>query len=261
MWRDPRDTSVSRPRWYCRIEDYHPFPHAVPWKHRGKPLEQIPQNMFRDGVRTLPVTAYRKIVQLADLPPLPPEDARASPGRLPPLNAVRPTIVGQDDDLLALVTRGPGGAHAGGPAPRSPHRRLVGTRAEEIAHKYLSDNRTECEIAELRYVAKLGETPGWDIEYRKTNGESICVEVKGTTARQFVAIEITAGEWDAARLHRDRYQLCLVADCFSRTPQMRFIRDPYTRMEQGDFVAMPLAWRLQREAPAERKDSTATSEP
>ena len=48
-----------------------------------------------------------------------------------------------------------------------------------IAHKYFLDNAGTLGAKNIRWVARQGLTPGWDIEYEDGAGELIAVEVKG----------------------------------------------------------------------------------
>jgi hypothetical protein len=42
-----------------------PFPKDVPWKADDIRLDDVPKNMFRNGVRRLPANVYRRIIELA----------------------------------------------------------------------------------------------------------------------------------------------------------------------------------------------------
>jgi len=59
----------------------------------------------------------------------------------------------------------------------------------------------------IRWLSRDGITPVWDIEYEDQNGQTIAVEVKGSTAPLFGNIEVTVGEWNAALTLKDRYWL------------------------------------------------------
>jgi hypothetical protein len=95
-------------------------------------------------------------------------------------------------------------------------------------------------------VANEGETPGWDVEY-KSERKLVCIEVKATSGPALPAIELTAGEWAAAQIHRDRYVLALVANVRSDRPSVEFFRDPFKLVNNGTFSVEPLAWRLRRD--------------
>jgi len=52
--------------------------------------------------------------------------------------------------------------------------------------------------------------PGWDIDYIDKDGVLQRVEVKGTTGAAFTGIQMTRGEFEAAKKHRGNYWLFLV---------------------------------------------------
>lgn len=55
----------------------------------------------------------------------------------------------------------------------------IGRRAEEIVLRYLHEHSGELQASNIRWIAKEGLTPGWDIQYANAAGETISVEVKG----------------------------------------------------------------------------------
>jgi|GEM_PF-2243452 len=65
VWRDAAipETAPKRGwRWFCSISDYVPFPEPVSWKRNGELFEQIKQNRFRDGVRSISQETYDAIL-------------------------------------------------------------------------------------------------------------------------------------------------------------------------------------------------------
>jgi Domain of unknown function (DUF3883) len=75
-------------------------------------------------------------------------------------------------------------------------------------------------ILSIAWVSHRGRTSGWDIEFVNENGETVSVEVKGMTGGVFQSIEITAQEWEAAKMRRDKYWLVLVTNCLSTQPKI-----------------------------------------
>jgi hypothetical protein len=70
VWRDAAipETAPKRGwRWFCSISDYVPFPEPVSWKRNGELFEQIKQNRFRDGVRSISQETYEAILEGAGL--------------------------------------------------------------------------------------------------------------------------------------------------------------------------------------------------
>jgi hypothetical protein len=96
----------------------------------------------------------------------------------------------------------------------------------------------------IRWVAAEGSTPGWDLQYENQEGDLIAIEVKGTTAPQFGSIDITAGEWNAARALGDRYWLYLVANCGTTQPVLQRLRNPVQLLESGSAQLVPVVYRF-----------------
>jgi hypothetical protein len=68
IWLDPRTEGQSRKAWYCAVEDFRRFSVPVAAKLDGKLLEDIPANLWRDGVRSLAASTYTQIMSLAGEP-------------------------------------------------------------------------------------------------------------------------------------------------------------------------------------------------
>ena len=65
IWVDPEPRNEGRKAWYCGIDDYRRFAVPVPAKIDGVTLEQIPANLWRDGVRTIDPEVFNRILTLA----------------------------------------------------------------------------------------------------------------------------------------------------------------------------------------------------
>jgi hypothetical protein len=123
---------------------------------------------------------------------------------------------------------------------------IVGRRAEEIVIKLLQETLTEEERQSIRWISRMGETPGWDIDYVASDGQTIGIEVKGTTGKSFPNVEITSNEWDAACELQDRYWLYLVTSCVTDTPKVQRINNPSELNNKGEIKVTPLLWKLER---------------
>jgi hypothetical protein len=56
VWRDPSIDPKAPKRtwkWFCSLSEYIPFISPVSWMKLGKTLEQIPKNLFGNGVRRI----------------------------------------------------------------------------------------------------------------------------------------------------------------------------------------------------------------
>jgi hypothetical protein len=68
IWLDPPVSSTApkgKWAWYCGIEDYFPFPVAVPAKIDGRFFETIKANTWRNGVRAVPQQMFGRILAAA----------------------------------------------------------------------------------------------------------------------------------------------------------------------------------------------------
>jgi hypothetical protein len=238
------------PTWRCGIEQYIPFPRPVAAKTvDGKYLEQIDRNLWAK-VRRIKPELFSKIIRLAgiELAFDPKRTSQDGPPIFPPVDQTTPVLAPPGTVLFKSRPGRGGGVNARGSLKRSRFSKALGDRAEEIALKYLAQTLPPGLSATLRWIARDGETPGWDIQYGPKKGFT-AVEVKGTTGKHFSCIEMTAGEWNAARILRKRFFLMLVSECKSATPQIEVIEDPFTFYEEGSITAQPLSWRLGRIIP------------
>lgn len=220
IWADP-----SKPRaWYCAIEAYERFTTPVPAKIDEVLLEQIPRNIWRDGVRNLDLNVYERIMALANAAhhePQPPVEAHVTATSTDLI--VPPRLIGPRGNASPI-----GSAYR-----KSKRAKEIGDWAEGVALRHIVatiPGATSC-----IHRAANGETPGWDIDYMDEAGVLQRVEVKGTTAAAFTGIQMTAGELEAAKGHGTSYWLCLVAECLTKTPKVQLIRDPASYLDNGDW--------------------------
>jgi hypothetical protein len=144
----------------------------------------------------------------------------------------KPTVVGGESEL-------PSGRYAKHAAP-------VGRRAEEIAHRFLLEHSEEMGASKIRWIAREGLTPGWDLQYENGKGDVIAVEVKGTTGPLFGSIDITVGEWNAALAMADRYWIYLIANCCGTEPIVQRMQNPGRLLEAGEAELAPVVYRFLR---------------
>jgi hypothetical protein len=143
----------------------------VPAKIDNVLLETIPQNFWRDGVRALDPAVYQRIMDLA--------------AAQPPLSAAAPppaeVIISASDSLIMPPAPVPGpGSGIRSSFRKSKQAKVVGDWAEGIALRYIQEQMAGC--ADCVHRAAVGETPGWDIDFRDADGVLQRVEVKGTVA-------------------------------------------------------------------------------
>jgi len=226
---DPATEGSSRPSWFCDIENYVPFPTPVPAKPNGVFFETIPQNAWRNGVRSLDLAAFGAILTAAGSTPS---------------SAVAAAPLGLVEVSNLIVPKAHTGTRTGRARlgyRRSKRAKEIGDWAEQRVLKFL-ESLGGC--AEIVHRAAQGETPGWDIDYRDAGGVLHRVEVKGTVAAAFTHIDLTANELRAAQEHGDGYWIYLIASCMGSQPWIQRICHPARLLEGGDWVAKPAVYSI-----------------
>lgn len=230
---DPATMGQSRPSWFCTIEDYVPFTPPVPAKPEGVFYEIIPQNMWRNGVRSIDQATFDRILEAAGAIMTPPSPT--------PIAAVGQPL--EADDLI--IPKGKvagGGGKAGGVSyRRSKRAKEVGDWAEHLVVEFL---KTQGGCVDIVHRAAVLETPGWDIDYRDEHGVLHRVEVKGTVGGAFSAIDLTANELRAAQQHGSEYWIFLVANCLTDHPRIQRICAPSDKLAAGAWVATPALYSV-----------------
>ena len=242
IWQDldqPRNTPARQRRWFCAIENYEPFDVPVPAKNDGVAYERIGTSLgWRTGVREISLNVFDRILSAAhSRTPTSPTLAR---------DTLSATLT-VEDDPIRLFLRMPSSARFGatsGGSRRSDRARAVGDWAEERVLKHLRERLSGRGRDSLRWVAREGKTPGWDISYEGDDGQLVAVEVKGTTLSRFPSLEMTSNEWSAAERMGSQYVLALVVGVCSNKTRVALMQDPFAAKRRGLFVVEPLSWRL-----------------
>ena len=242
VWQDrdqPRNTPTRQRRWFCAIEDYQPFDVPIPAKNDGVAYERIGTALgWRTGVREISLDIFDRILSTA-------HSRTPTPPTLTP-DTSRATLT-VEDDPIRLFLRRPRSARLGttsGGSRRSDRAREVGDWAEERVLKHLRERLSSRCRDSLRWVAREGKTPGWDISYEGDDGQLVAVEVKGTTLSRFPSLEMTNNEWSAAERMGSRYLLALVVGVYSSETRVALMQDPFAAKGRGLFAVEPLSWRL-----------------
>lgn len=234
VWLDERsrEAAAVERNWFCSIEDYRPFARTVSAREGNGYLEGIPKNRLQN-IRRLPISIYDTILFRAFGDATPAHSTAGQPNQ--------ESQFAEDPSTIFLPRREAqldGNLPTGGYPPRSARAKLIGDGAELLVMAWLLDGHAG-PLRELRHVAKVGEKPGWDIEYRAASGRLQRVEVKGTTLNAFANVEFTANELAAARVYKDDYWLYLVALCESNAPKITRIRNP-----AASLLAEPVVYRM-----------------
>jgi Domain of unknown function (DUF3883) len=201
-----------------------PFSPPVPAKPEGVFYEQIPQNMWRNGVRDLAPDVFERIVAAASV----------HQGNGSPKHQVAPSAPVEADGLIIPRDRDVGGGDKTGSWRKSKRAKEIGDWAEIAALKFIHQ---ELKVTNAVHRAAQGETPGWDIDFTDKTGQFHRVEVKGTVAGVFNTIDFTAGELRAAHVHSDEYWIYFVANCLTDRPRIQRTRNPAALLNSGQWVA------------------------
>lgn len=234
VWRD-ESISTTAPKsswqWYCSIEEYIPFNTAVPFKINGIPFENIPPNLWGVGIRSISEETYQNILSDAGIKN---EALTEVVYTLPALKEVKL------QESTCLLPRAP-------QSEKSNHRtsnryskraKQIGDRAEELVFEWI---KQEVPNNKVRWLAKEGLTPGWDIEFEDENGQTIAVEVKASVGKAFLDFEVTQNELDAAKRLGSHYWFYLVADCFGEAPIIQKIS---AKELESTLYTTPVRWRV-----------------
>ena len=271
-------------RWCASICDYRPFEKTVYWTDGVRPIEDLDEYDWLEMVRDISIDTYSRILEFERSPivaePQPFEIGPAqienlvafdkllekfglndivvetrSSGTLvmPKIEEVTPRTIDPSSIMMAIKTRPemPSGESqkassvASNNYRRSKNSVAIGNRAEEIVYRLLQDESPVMGYQSVRWVAREGEKPGWDIEVVDRRGVFHSVEVKGASGKIFPSIEVTAAEWQAAEERRERYWLFLVTECAGKHPKIQQIKDPVSLVQNGTLALSPLIWRLE----------------
>jgi hypothetical protein len=242
-------TSDGKPKdyqWFCEILDYIPFIRPVPFKIAGVHFENISSNLWRDGVRNISEETYHSILTKAHIAFVGDEPVvQSNSPFIPKIIDINPFILGDHQKVFVpsiseKLENKESGSQDWRSSRHSKYAKLYGDHSEEIVYKIL----TEKKLANLRWNARENDKPGWDLQYHDEKKNLVAVEVKGTSGKRFLNVEVTSREWEAAEKVGAQYNLYLVADCLSTAPKIQIINNPYSLYQNNQLLVEPLAYRL-----------------
>lgn len=219
--------------YYCAIDDYQCFASPVPAKLDGKLLEEIPKNLWRDGVRSLDKSVFNKIIKLAKIYSIPSTNTKTAELSITSSDAlIVPAKIGSARNSRASnqIYR------------KSKRAKEVGDWAEAIVLRFLEE--TFQGISKLSHRAAMGEMPGWDIDFEDTAGKLQRIEVKGSISSAFIGVDLTANEKRAAETHGASYWLYLVADCLTDNPKIQTIQNSAEKLQLGEWTLEPAVYTV-----------------
>jgi len=232
-------------RWYCEISEYFPFLRPVPFRINNEFFEKISDNLWSVAVRNISDHTFQAILNAASI-----EFAEGEPlitnssPVIPNIDSVNPLIVsGQNQIFLPHPDSEKEKERSSDSTAKSgrytKYSKLYGDHSEKVVYNMLQENNSQ----QLRWTARDNEKPGWDIEYYD-NDNLTAVEVKATSGKRFLSVDITSNEWKAAKEKGSQYNLYLVADCLSTKPKIQIINDPYFLYLEKKISVDPLLYRL-----------------
>lgn len=237
----PEGTPGHQTLWIASIDSYEKFDAPVPFTtDSGQYLEPRGDEpaYWRQGVREIDETTYAKIIELGLV------------GRSPtkPANEQDQAVLIPDgfSPLSEIIAGSKGSAGSSGSGQRRyaapKNTKWVGDLAEHTVFEYLK--RTEG-TSQVTWLERDGLRPGWDIEYVDESGETIRVEVKGTTLAQMASCELTANEWKQAQAYGNKYQLYLVTGVGKgKTPKISKLVDPAGIVSSNPTALQPTSYSL-----------------
>lgn len=249
---ETEDLPPIKRRWIAKIADYSPFPKKVPFRSADGTyaellLKEVRKNWWGVGVRSISGSAYRSILQAGGLVVdiSPPEMAApliATPTSASVTELWRPSRVKAKLD---------GSTKKVFDFRRLSRRsKVIGDAAEKLFFERLCASEPDASRREMiRWVAREGLTPGYDIEDAR-DGKKIAYEVKGTTLKEFLSIEMTFNELECAKELQADFVLVLVTGVLGSKPRIAEYANPAKAIVDGTLAAQPTMFSLRLNASA-----------
>lgn len=162
---------------------------------------------------------------------------------------IQPPAITEEPNVIEFVPREPNtknGAKAGaGDARRvSKESKKIGDKGEEIAFNFevARVSKFGGSIKEVKWVAREGSTPGWDICSVEQDGEPRYIEVKSSVTQKVSNLILTRTEFLAAAAQKWKYCIYLITDVMKSRPTIEIIRDPIKRIADGQLTAIEDSW-------------------
>jgi hypothetical protein len=247
----PDSTTTHLPKgqwkWLADIVNFVPFSANVPMRDSdGNYLElgapQVPaKNYWGIGVRAIDKAKYDAIIALG---------AQSSKPGLLPVSEVAGALSESPEELLqARPPRTEADVRNTKTfnTRRSGQAKVTGDAAEKLFFEYLCSLEPDpAKREEIVWVARDGETPGFDIEDRRNKNQPIAYEIKGTVGSAFPSFEFTENEMRAAKALGERYVIVLVTGCLGNAPVFERIANPAALFGTGVLEAMPSVYRIEK---------------
>jgi hypothetical protein len=128
----------------------------------------------------------------------------------------------------------------------SKESKKVGDRGEELVFdlEVAKLKKLGCDPSGVKWLAREGITPGWDITSIDEFGQPLHIEVKASIGADVSNLILTANEYSAAKDHKSKYCIYLVTNVMKERPTIEIIRDPLKRIKSGELTAEISAWLI-----------------
>ncbi|MBU8768770.1 DUF3883 domain-containing protein [Cytobacillus oceanisediminis] len=235
----------NKNQYFAELDDYIPFSEPIIFKEKDEYLEYVSKsNYWRDGVRNVTEEVYTKILSRTNL------DIKSTHSgeieveikeeTLPSLTVVSPKLA---NNLLSQKTTmgiGRSSKKSNRGNTFSKNAKKIGDRAEEIVFEYLK----KCKMTNIRWLAKEGEKPGYDISCFTPSGEKIYIEVKGTTTNKFDGFILTSNELEASKDLGGKFFIYFVTECLSTNPKIQPVQNPYEKLKFNEWLKTPISYKV-----------------
>lgn len=232
-------------RWTAAIQSWSPFLSTVRAQSEdGTYVEagdrQLPGNYWRDGVRPIHFAQYCEILSLADASPI---SAQTTDKLIELSGELKPA----ESSLIKakLPSKGTSSSPGLNVQPRrSKNSTVIGRAAEKLFYNHLRSESPGHLHEKIRWLASLGETPGYDIQDDRDPEGITAYEVKGTTSSHFSAIIMTSNEIACAHKLANAYAVVLVSGVGTPTPRFQIARNPSQWILANQARVEPTAFAL-----------------
>ena len=125
----------------------------------------------------------------------------------------------------------------------------IGDAAEKIVLEFEKARLTEAGrgdlVGKIRWLAKEGEFPGYDILSFEEDGTERWIEVKGTKGDEISSVELTNNEYQKAKTTpQGIYHIYIVTKVFRNKQNIEILKDPARVMSWNEENPKPSAWKL-----------------
>jgi hypothetical protein len=245
--RETNPETVGPPRHPGPPATRPPSRPAIPGQFSGPPRDSGSSHRGGDWVPLVPPGQAK--VNVRDGTPRPPTERNRTFGERPATGRVEPPGHDQDDEATtnrnpqsyAIGHWGEGYAFVALEAELSSRHPGAEVVRADGNLRFIVDGVVVAEVRWHNWQEDRGV--GYDILVREGEQEGY-VEVKATVDEARACFEVTAAEWDCARLNGQRYRIFRVYNAGRPDARIEVICDPYKLWQEGRLVARPVRIEL-----------------